>query len=246
MSIKASTKKALIATGLYPAASRSWMWLEPRMTRAVRALNGRNESLVRTYLSRSTSPRLHIGCGGNHLDGWLNTELMPRGDEIYLDATRPFPFSDRSFDLIYTEHMIEHIPFESARRMVRECFRVLRPGGTIRVVTPNMAFLQSLLDGAQTSAREAYFEFYKTHHRFGEPLTATHFVNYFVRSWGHQFIYDGDSLGDLLRDAGFRDVRVATFNRSDIQGLDGLAKVDRMPDGLLEMESLTVEGTKPR
>lgn len=246
MNFKSSAKKTLIAAGVYPAASRSWMWLEPRVTRVVRALNGRNESLVRSYLATSASPRLHIGCGGNHLDGWLNTELMPRGDEIYLDATRPFPFPDRSFDLIYTEHMIEHIPFEGAERMVRECCRVLRPGGTIRIVTPDMAFLRSLLNGNDDRRREAYFDFYKTHHLFGEPLTATHFVNRFVRSWGHQFIYDGPVLIDLLRAAGFVNVGVTAFNRSDVPGLDGLAKVDRMPDGLLEMESLTVEGTRPQ
>lgn len=246
MSIKATAKQALIGTGLYPAASRWWMWLEPRLTSTVRAMTGRNESLVRAYLKGASSPRLHIGAGDNHLAGWLNTELTPRGDQIFLDATKPFPFSDASFDLIYTEHMIEHIPHESGQRMVRECFRVLRPGGTIRVVTPDMAFLRSLLDGADNPRRAAYFEFYKKHNRLDEPFTATHLVNHFVRAWGHQFIYDRDSLTELLRNAGFGSVHVATFNRSAVPALDGIAKVDRMPDGFVEMESLTVEGVKPR
>jgi len=246
MSIKAAAKQALIGTGLYPAASRWWMWIEPRLTRSVRAVTGRNESLVRAYFATATSPRLHIGAGDNHLEGWLNTELTPRGDEIFLDATKPFPFPDRSFDLIYTEHMIEHIPHDGAERMAGECLRVLRPGGTIRVVTPDLAFLRSLLDGADHPQRAAYFEFYKKHNRLDEPFTATHLVNHFVRAWGHQFIYDREALVGLLSHAGFSEVKVAPFNRSAVKALDGIAKVDRMPAGFVEMESLTVEGIKPR
>ena len=246
MSIKATARQALKGAGLYPAASRWWMWIEPRITGTLRAMTGRNASLIRSYFASTPSPRLHIGCGDNRLAGWLNTELTPRGDQIFLDATKPFPFPDGSFDLIYTEHMIEHIPHDSAERMVRECFRVLRPGGTIRVVTPDMAFLRSLLDGNDHPRRAAYVEFYKKHNNLDEPFTATHLVNHFVRAWGHQFIYDRDSLIDLLQTAGFSGVGVAPFNRSAVQALDGIAKVDRMPDGFVEMESLSVEGVKPR
>ena len=246
MTLKATARKALIAAGFYPFASRWWMRIEPRLTGAVRSVSGRNDRLTRAYLSQSPSPRLHIGCGDNHLEGWLNTELTPRGDQIFLDATKPFPFSNDSFDLIYTEHMIEHIPHASARQMVGECRRVLRPGGTLRVVTPDMAFLRSLLDGVEHPRRAEYFEFYKRHNRLVEPFTATHLVNHFVRAWGHQFIYDRDSLVSLLCDAGFENVHVTAFNRSKVKALDGLAKVDRMPDGFVEMESLTVEGTRPR
>jgi predicted SAM-dependent methyltransferase len=246
MSIKALARKAVIGAGVYPTASRWWMWFEPKMIKTVRAVTGRNGALTRRYLSQSASPRLHIGCGGNHLDGWLNTELTPRGTEIYLDAARPFPFPDRSFDLIYTEHMIEHIPYDAARRMVRECWRVLRPGGTIRVVTPDMAFLQSLLDGREDPRHAAYFEFYKKHNRIDGPLTAVHLVNHFVRAWGHQFIYDRDSLTGLLRSAGFEDVQVVPFNRSRVEALDGIAKVDRMLAEFVEMESRSVEGNRPR
>lgn len=246
MSIKATARKALIGAGLYPAASRLWMKIQPRATNTVRAVTGRNEQLIRDYLGRESSPKLHIGCGDNHLAGWLNTELCPRGDQIFLDATRQFPFADRTFDLIYSEHMIEHIPYESGQRMMRECFRVLRPGGTARIVTPDLAFLRSLLDGTDSPQRAAYFAFYKKHNNLEEPFTATHLVNHFVRAWGHQFIYDRHTLTELLEGAGFVDVAVRAFNRSAVPEFDGIAKVDRMPDGFVEMESLTVEGVRPR
>lgn len=245
MSIKSTARSSLQSVGLYEQASRFWMWLEPRSSRLVRAATGKNGRLSSRYLAAHPSARLHIGSGDNHLAGWLNTELCPRGDEIYLDATRPFPFDANTFELIYTEHMIEHIGYADAVKMIGECYRVLRPAGTLRVVTPDLAFLRSLLDGSPHPLRADYLAFYKRHNRLGDPFDATHLVNHFVRAWGHQFIYDRDTLLGLLRAAGFHSVDVRALNDSPVPALRGLAKLDRMPEGFLEMESLTVEGTKP-
>jgi predicted SAM-dependent methyltransferase len=245
MSVKSTARAWLQSAGLYEGASRAWMWLEPRMTNAVRSLTGRDRRAIGQYLAAQPQPRLHIGCGDNHLSGWLNTELCPRRDQIFLDATRPFPFADRTFAFIYSEHMIEHIPYANAVDMIRECFRVLQPGGSIRIVTPDLAFLQALLDNAPNPQRAAYFEFYQRHNRLTGPFNVTHFVNHFVRAWGHQFIYDADTLIDLLRGAGFENVRQQPLTDSGTPAFAGIAKLDRMPDGFLEMESLTVEARKP-
>lgn len=245
MSITSTMRGWLQAAGLYETASRAWMWLEPRSTSAIRTISGKNERLTRAYLASARQPGLHIGCGANHLAGWLNTELCPRRDEIFLDATRPFPFADDTFAVVYSEHMIEHVSYADGAAMLRECFRVLRPGGTIRIVTPDLAFLRALLDDAPHPQRDAYMTFYQRHHRLADPFTVTHLVNHFVRAWGHQFIYDRDTLTGLLRSAGFAAVEPRGLLDSRVAELRGLAKVDRMPEGFLEMESLTVEGRKP-
>ena len=91
-----------------------------------------------------------------------------------------------------------------------------------------MAFLRALLNDEPNPRRAAYFEFYKQHNRLSEPFTATHLVNHFVRAWGHQFIYDADTLMALLRDAGFVSVTRAELTNSTVAGLQGLAKLDRM------------------
>ena len=141
--------------------------------------------------------------------------------------------------------MIEHVPYADGATMLRECFRVLRPGGTVRIVTPDLAFLRALLDDASHPQRDAYMAFYQRHNRLGDPFTVTHLVNHFVRAWGHQFIYDRGTLAGLLRSAGFEDVEPQELLDSRIAELRGLAKIDRMPEGFLELESLTVEGRKP-
>jgi predicted SAM-dependent methyltransferase len=221
------------------------MWTEPRLTNSVRAVSGKNARLVQQYLAAHAVRGLHIGCGGNHLEGWLNTELCPRGDEIFLDATRPFPLPAESFDCVYSEHMIEHIAYEDAGRMLRECHRILRPQGVIRIVTPDMKFLRTLLDPPYPPALADYIAYSRAQYRIDGPAgSGIHVFNHFVRSWGHQFIYDRDSLAGLLGDAGFTGLSEHSLQDSDHERLRGLAKIDRMPAGYLTMESLIVEARK--
>jgi len=59
------------------------------------------------------------------MSGWLNSDIEPKLKGIlYLDATQDFPIEDNSFDYIFSEHMIEHITYNDAKRMISECFRI--------------------------------------------------------------------------------------------------------------------------
>lgn len=244
--ITPAAKRLLHALGWYAPASRLWMRAEPRLTNAVRAVTGKDGRLIQRYLATHQVRGLHIGCGGNHLAGWLNTELCPRGDEIFLDATRRFPLPDASFDFVYSEHMIEHIPFTAAVGMMGECYRILRPGGILRIVTPDMVFLRTLLEEPVVPAVAAYLAYAHAEHNVDGPRgSGLHVFNHFVRAWGHQFIYDEPSLTALLCGAGFTGVATRRLTESPHERLRGLAKTDRMPAGFLEMESVTVEGQKP-
>ena len=55
------------------------------------------------------------------------------------------PFRDKSFDVVYSEGVIEHFPIERSVEMVREHVRVCRPGGLVIVSVPNkFALIHSL------------------------------------------------------------------------------------------------------
>src|SRR5512133_1171766 len=100
---------------------------------------GRDGRIIRRYLRSNTVRKLQIGAGPTQLPGWLCTDIDPRSDEaVYLDATRRFPFEDGTFDYVYSEHMIEHITWLQGLSMLKECRRVMRPGGTLRVATPDL------------------------------------------------------------------------------------------------------------
>jgi len=99
--------------------------------------SGKDPPKIASYLAATDSPRLQIGAGSNVLAGWLNTDYFPdRADFIHLDATGRFPFDDSSLDLIFSEHVIEHVPLDGGVNMIAESFRVLKPGGRLRISTP--------------------------------------------------------------------------------------------------------------
>lgn len=245
--MKAHLKAVLKALNVYEPASRAWIATEPRLIRATRRVTGRNQRLIERYLASHRTRKLHIGCGDNELAGWLNTELCPRGEQIFLDATKPFPFADNVFAFIYSEHMIEHIALPEAARMLAECCRVLTPGGIIRIVTPNLEFLTTLLESPASAELRDYIAYSIDVYRIqATGAEGAAVFNNFMRAWGHQYIHTADSLGALMARAGLEEIQRVALNESAHAGLAGLAKAARMPAGFLEMESFVLEGRKPR
>jgi predicted SAM-dependent methyltransferase len=207
----------------------------------------RDQTLVSTYLAQADSPRLHIGCGPHLLQGWLNSDFEPRSRAVLrLDATRRFPLPSSTFDAVFSEHMIEHVPFAGGAAMLAEAFRVLKPGGRIRITTPDLAFLLALYGPAPTPLQQAYLEWSsRTFVRGAPPGDPVFVINNYVRDWGHQFIYDDRTLRRALADAGFTQLERRLLNDSGDPTLRGLENTDRMPEGFLQLESITLEAVKP-
>lgn len=207
----------------------------------------RETAIFDSYLSNAnTCRKLHLGCGGNYLSGWLNTDYYRNSGRCHLDATKPFPFPGGSFDFVFSEHMIEHVEYKSAQVMISECFRVLRPGGVLRLATPDLQFLVRLYTSPQVELHSRYITWSsETFLQEGVPHDAVSVVNNYMRDWGHRYIYDAASLGSLLAKAGFVDVNRCEVGASTHPELTGLENVSRMPPGFLSFESLVLEATKP-
>src|SRR5262249_17592784 len=83
---------------------------------------------------------LNVGCGGNPVKSaeWYNIDLNRNAGEDYVcDAGRKLPFPDGRFKGIFSEHFLEHLPEDDAKIFLAECFRVLIPGGILRLSVPN-------------------------------------------------------------------------------------------------------------
>ncbi len=204
-----------------------------------------DSTLLDDYLSTEGPHGLQIGTGTGPKAGWLNTDVFASEHVMALDATQPFPIPDASFDYIFSEHMIEHVPYESGLAMLRECHRILRPGGVARIVTPSISFLMNLFSRDRTETEDRYVawamrEFFP---HIREPHPAFIFNN-FVRAWGHTFIYDRPTMRMAMLDAGFASVDERRISQSQHAMLRNLEHIQRMPTGFLALESMIMEATK--
>ena len=197
------------------------------------------------YLRKSAVPKLQIGGGWHRLNGWLNTDIELIPGVLRMDATRRFPFADGTFQYVYTEHMIEHVQFAQGIFLLRECHRVMREGGVIRVTTPDLASIVGLYGSNLSDVQKQYLSWFcQTFLPPDFPPTRANVINAFFRRWGHQFIYDEQSLADALRAAGFDSIERRRLGNSDYEALRNLENEQRYPVSLLDYESVALEGCK--
>ena len=208
----------------------------------------RRRSQIRKYFASSSEfAGLQIGAGTHHLDGWLTTDLIPIQLQIvYMDAHKRFPFHDNTFDFVVAEHVIEHLTYRDATRMLDECHRVLGDKGVLRVSTPNMHLIHRLMSPPLTPALERYVSW--SNRKFDgscDPHSTAHVVNRLQHEWGHQFLYDADTLIAALEQCGFAEITECNPNESghsSLMNVDGHA--DEIGEEFNELESLIVEATK--
>ena len=82
---------------------------------------------------------LNLGCGAKFHRAWVNVDLAPSDPAVIKnDLLKGINFPDNTFDVIYHSHVIEHIPKNKVFSFIQECYRVLKPEGIIRIVTPDL------------------------------------------------------------------------------------------------------------
>jgi predicted SAM-dependent methyltransferase len=198
-------------------------------TAYARAIRGRRFHISRGALRGKGY--LNIGCGPYPAPGFINLDYSwSPGIDICWDITRGLPLDDASLRGVFTEHCVEHIPFEACRLVLRECARVLGPGGTLRIAVPDAELYLDLYQRAKAGEEVSF-----PYQRAGDvtPLVS---VNRVFRDHGHLFAYDEQTLGALLREVGFVDVRRVGFR----EGRDPTLLIDRDER---RVESLYMEGS---
>jgi predicted SAM-dependent methyltransferase len=187
-------------------AYRAWLRVRTMTVTAYRS-RIKDPGPTRVYFKSHPVPKLQIGAGGNDPDGWLNTDIEPLGKEVLLDATGRFPFPDGSFQYVFSEHVIEHVSWESGIAMLKECYRVMAPGAKIRTITPNLTKFVQLLGGPADPDAQRFIGAKLRLHRWPmTPVPGAYIFNQQVRDWGHQFLYDPQTLRKSLELAGFKQI----------------------------------------
>lgn len=150
--------------------------------------------------------RLHLGCGEHLLPGWANIDLIGFPGVIPWNLAERLPIADGSVDYVFSEHFHEHITLEQGAKLVAECHRVIRPGGVLRISTPD---LQMLLEEYSAGRVDEWAD------ADWLPATPCQMLNEGMRLWGHEFLYDFDELERQLRGGGFREVTRVSWHASE-------------------------------
>lgn len=210
--------------------------------------------------------KINLGCGPVGKDDWINIDwgilaflhasplflkllmalrLLPPeysvrwpGNLMLRDCRSKLPFKDSAVDYIYTSHFLEHLKKFEAEKVLRECRRVLKNEGTLRIVVPD---LESILKKYTERDRKFFIDSF---HRddtkavkdlaLGDLLSGVFYpeanklpqtklkkiTSFFIRP--HLWMYDSDSLTQLLKSSGFKTVEKMKFREGSVPDLETL------------------------
>lgn len=167
------------------------------------------------YLNSTQIYKLQLGAGLNQLSGWFNTDYFARPGISFLDVTKKFPFPDNIFEWVFSEHHIEHITYLQAQLMLNEAFRVMKPGGYVKITTPDLQ--KYILGYANHNLQTQLVKKHAKDWIYGGFANAAtyipvnnyyeaHFINDIFLNYEHRFIYDAHALKSLLEKAGFINI----------------------------------------
>jgi len=196
---------------------------------------------------------LRVILGGHwaQAPGW---KILKEADQ---DITKPLQFADGSVECLFMEHVLEHVGFGGALKFFGEAYRVLKPGGVLRIVTPDLDKLFNFMatdeDGECIDDRdEEYVKTLIDKYAIPEQLQSRYtfsvfLVNELVREHGHRFVWNVPLILHALRRCGF-EAKVFDIG----EGTNPDFCLERKRRGLkdeigppYDCESFHVEGVKP-
>jgi len=233
-----------------------------------------------TDTNPSRMEKLNLGCGPNAPAGWLNVDgswnawfsnhrhlrkalemtrlISPnqgaqwKVHPIVHDLRKPLPFRESSFSAIYASHVLEHLYLVEAQRVLSECKRILKPGGVLRLVVPDLHsvvldYLKKKIgnNGALSSELSAADHLNeKLRFRSPAPPEGNFLFKFYAISkdfHSHKWMYDSESLTRYVELAGFQNVLEKTFLKSEIQCIEEVEDPERVLGGA----GICIEAKKP-
>ncbi|MDF7798967.1 methyltransferase domain-containing protein [Pontiellaceae bacterium B1224] len=177
--------------------------------------------------------KIHLGPGPNWKKTdphWIDVDIDPQRGDVVVDFGQftAFPLASQSVSCIYGSHVFEHMSIYITPALFKECCRVLQPGGTLRLILPDVE--KSIREYA---AGNADFEIFRRRaerakkqwgvdnytmfdclredflSRSGQPILGENAL-------AHQNAWDFETIRKDLREAGFSTVEKTDFQQSGI------------------------------
>ena len=156
----------------------------------------------------------------------------------------------KSFDAVLCEHMIEHVGCLEGLDVMRSIHRILKPGGVVRFVTPNLNRLARIIIDPENNVEREIGLFRQEFEdspigRKYPGFSNVDYVNIMFREWGHQYLYTSRDLMEKLKAIGFSTV-IETKPNTIINGLfDGAQGHGRLLGyEMNDLNAIAFEATK--
>ena len=202
------------------------------------------KSIIGRYFLSTLPPKmkgdkqyLNLGSSSATVRGWVNADffcLRPKarlkfkkqGVNWQLDLRYTLHCDDNYFDGIFSEHVIEHLHSAEVINLLKELFRVLKPGCWLRISVPNLKKYVNYYCGIEVSP------IFK-----GPWSCGAEAIQALTQRSGHQSVWDAELLCDCLKEVGFVEVKEMTFGHGTNRELIKEQEAR-------EWESLYMEGRK--
>ncbi len=187
---------------------------------------------------------LNFGAGPNQLpEPWQNLNAEH-------DLRKRLKFQDASVAGILAEHVIEHVPYLQAYGFLLECFRVLEPGGVLRLAFPDPVRLLAIsLEGFQLGPKAGDYaaELAKRPHgevvrRSSEAEKPRAGAGMLLIGWHHQSMWSLHTAAACLCTIGFSRVVNREYGKGALAGIDGHHK--DVGEEMALLETTILEATK--
>lgn len=172
---------------------------------------------------------VQLGCGPNIIPGWLNLDLP------HFDITKPLPWGNNELDALFLEHVIEHITGPQVYSFLEEAYRVLKPGGVLRLAFPDIVRI------ARDSTPKYINFLHDCGWTDGSPQSGIKCV---VVNHGHQTVWSAETLKIVIDSVGF-ETKIWTPGVSEKPFLKNLERHwIRVGKDLNNLETSCIEATK--
>ena len=169
--------------------------------------------------------KLNLGCGTDYKEGWINIDNNSDKNikklDVLWDLRNPLPIPEKTVDFIFHEHLLEHLTVGEGINFLKECLRILKPKGVMRIAIPDL--------------EETVKDYYNPHWKKASWIkkygcqfikTKAEKINISFRFWGHQWLYDEEELRRRLKESGFTKIKRCQLRKSRYKELQNLETRD--------------------
>lgn len=190
-----------------------WRMCHPLLV-SIRRTVGKLRSYSNTFRTNSAGGAISLELGSPRraeLAEWMFSDWAGYGDFAF-DLSKRIPLADRTVNRIYMSHVLEHFSYpEPMMGLLRECHRLLVPGGTLRVAVPDARIFVAAYRNPNDFDRDKYCS-WDVGLDFESPINYLNFVAHLGGE--HKHIFDPLELNRVLRLGGFSSADQVDFDPS--------------------------------